>query len=90
MGNQKAGGGMAPDSHTAKSAATSGFTCGVLKDNFPAPGKCYSKSRDAAGPQYKTECPHCGLWTSLPDSASLKVTFILECGLYGHAKRMTE
>jgi hypothetical protein len=92
MGNQKVGGGMNPDSRTAKGAATSEgeLTCGVLKDNFPASGKCYSKTRGAVGSQYKTECKHCGLWASLPDSVSLKVTHILECSLYGYAKRITE
>lgn len=91
MRNQKAVDGMITDNRIEKNTMDKDlFACGVPKDCFPAPGKCYSKLRDAAGSQYKTECQYCGLWASLPDSTSLKVTYILECSLYGHTKRMTE
>lgn len=63
--------------------------CGVTEGTFPL-GKCCSESDFLSGDVYKKKCPHCSIWTSLPDGASLVVTHIFECSLYGYGKRIKE
>lgn len=62
--------------------------CGVAEEAFPQAGKCCSKSTSLAGTVYRQSCPCCSLWSSLPDGASLEVTYIVECTLYGYGKRI--
>lgn len=64
--------------------------CGVVEGVFPCLGKCYIKSNSPSGDIYKRNCPHCSIWTSLPDGASLIITHIFECPLYGYGKRIKE
>ena len=67
-----------------------GCDCGATEGAFPRQGKCCSKIDSLSGDGYKKKCPHCNIWTSLPDGASLAVTHIFECSLYGYGKRIKE
>lgn len=67
-----------------------GSGCGVAAGIFPCPGKCCDKSSSLSGDVYKVICSHCSIWTSLPDGASLAITHIFECSLYGYGKRIKE
>lgn len=64
--------------------------CGVTEENFPCLDKCCSKSDSLSGNVYTKNCPYCSIWTSLPDGASLVITHIFECPLYGYGKRVKE
>jgi len=66
------------------------YGCGVPEGQFPLLGKCCSQSTSISGTVYKDVCRYCSIWSSLPDSASLKVTYIIECSLYGYGKRVKE
>lgn len=67
-----------------------GSDCGVTEGSFPGLGKCYVKNHSLSGDVCKQRCSHCSIWTSLPDGASLAVTSIFECSLYGYGKRIKE
>ena len=67
-----------------------GCDCGVTGGTFPGFNKCCVKSDSPSGDSYKKNCPHCSIWTSLPDGASLKVTHIFECSLHGYGRRVKE
>lgn len=67
-----------------------GSGCGVTEVTFPCLGKCCSKYSSLSGDVYKVICPHCSIWTSLPDGANLVITHIFECLLYGYGKRIKE
>jgi len=64
--------------------------CGVSEERFPCIGKCYSRSSSNLGITCVSECMHCSIWTSLPEGASLAVTQIFGCELYGYDKRIKE
>lgn len=64
--------------------------CGVFEENFPCMCKCYSRSDSTSGVVYKNVCPYCSIWTSLPDGASLEITHIFDCSIFGYGKRMRE
>ena len=64
--------------------------CGVPEEGFPQPEKCCSKGVAISGTVYRKKCPFCSIWTSLPDGASLEVSHIFECTLYGYGKRIKE
>ena len=67
-----------------------GGDCGVSEEGFPQLGKCCAKSASISGSVYQQRCPHCSIWSSLPDGASLEVSHIFECALYGYGKRIKE
>ena len=64
--------------------------CSVDKDSFPCIGKCCQMNKSAVDNFYEAICQRCEVWKSLPDSDSLKVVTIIECGLYGYGKRLEE
>lgn len=64
--------------------------CGVAAGVFPCLGKCCGKSSSLSGEVYNATCPHCKIWTSLPDGANLAITNIFECLLYGYGKRIRQ
>ncbi len=64
--------------------------CGVPENEFPCMDNCFRKSAAAPDGGYEALCPHCGIWTSLPEGAALKVTRIFDCALMGYGKRVTE
>lgn len=67
------------------------FNCGVKEEAFPCLGKCFIKvDYLSSGDVYKLNCNHCKIWTSLPDGASLVVTHIIECSLYGYGRRVKD
>lgn len=69
-----------------------GCTCpwGIPENKFPCMDRCFRQSADAPDGGYETVCPYCGIWTSLPEGAALKVTHIFDCIVCGYGKRMTE
>ncbi len=64
--------------------------CGVAENRFPCDGSCYRKRADLPDGGFEALCPHCGIWTSLPEGAALKVTRIFDCAVCGYGKRITE
>lgn len=64
--------------------------CSIDKDSFPCFEKCCQINKSAVDDFYEAICPHCEVWKSFPDSNSLKVSTIIECGLYGYGKRIEE
>jgi hypothetical protein len=64
--------------------------CGVVEEQFPCIGKCYSKNYSNSGIYCYSKCVHCSIWTSIPDGASLDITHIFGCTLYGYDKRIKE
>ena len=65
-------------------------TCGVTEEGFPCNEICCISSDSGQKQGYTKICSNFTSWISLPDSESLKVTAILECGLYGYGKRISE
>ena len=65
-------------------------TCGVTEEGFPRNEICCICSDSGQGQGYTKLCSNFTSWISLPDSESLKVTAILECGLYGYGKRINK
>lgn len=65
-------------------------TCGVTEEGFPRNEICCICSDYGQGQRYTKICSNFTSWISLPDSESLKVTAILECGLYGYGKRINK
>lgn len=63
---------------------------GVPENKFPCMGSCFRQSADAPDSGCEAICPHCGVWTSLPEGAALKVTCIFDCAVCGYGKRITE
>lgn len=63
---------------------------GIFEKKFPSMDNCFWKSAAVPDGGYKALCPHCGIWTSLPEGAALKVTHIFDCALMGYGKRVTE
>ena len=64
--------------------------CGVPENKFPSIDNCFRKCAAVPDGGYEALCPHCGIWTSLPEGAALKVTRIFDCAVCGYGKRMTE
>lgn len=64
--------------------------CGVPEERFPCSGICYRRSSSDLGITCVSKCRHCRIWTSLPDGASLAVTRIFGCDLYGYDKRIKD
>jgi len=64
--------------------------CGVPEERFPYIGECYLRSISNLGITCGSKCVHCRIWTSLPDGASLTVTRIFGCDLYGYDKRIKD
>lgn len=64
--------------------------CGVTENEFPRMDICFRKSPATPTGLYEALCPHCGIWTSLPEGAALRVTRIFDCALMGYGKRITE
>ena len=64
--------------------------CGVAENEFPCMDNCFRKSAATPDGGYEALCPHCGIWTSLPEGTALKVTHIFDCALTGYSKRRTE
>lgn len=64
--------------------------CGIPENKFPCMDRCFRKSTAVPDGGYEALCPHCGIWTSLPEGAALKVTHIFDCAACGYGKRMTE
>ncbi len=64
--------------------------CGVSEEQFPCIGRCYSRNSSNLRTTCVGKCMHCSIWTSLPDGASLAVTRIFGCNLYGYDKRIKE
>jgi coenzyme F420-reducing hydrogenase gamma subunit len=64
--------------------------CGIPKNKFPCMGSCFRQSAAAPDNDCEAVCPHCGIWTSLPEGVNLKVTRIFDCALMGYGKRITK
>jgi len=64
--------------------------CRVTEEAFPCLGKCCIKNSSLPGDAYKKNCPHCSIWTSLPDGSNLLVAHIFECSQYGYGKRVKD
>jgi len=64
------------------------ISCGVLEEAFPCLQHCCEKLDSLADTAYVRTCPHCVIWTSMPDSADLAVNHIFECLLHGYGKRI--
>ncbi len=64
--------------------------CGITEEGFPCNEICCKSSGSEPGQACTKICANFRSWTSLPDSKSLKVTAILECGLYGYGKRISK
>lgn len=64
------------------------INCGVPEEAFPCLQHCCEKYDSLADIAYGSTCPHCVIWTSMPDSVDLAVNYILECLLYGYGKRI--
>jgi len=64
--------------------------CGVTEESFPQNEICCISSDSGQRQGYTKICTNFKSWTSLPDSTSLKVTAIVECGLYGYGKRISK
>lgn len=62
--------------------------CGVTEEAFPRMGTCCGWAKSVAGMVYSAVCPHCSVWTSLPDGASLAVAHIVECAVWGYGRRV--
>ena len=67
-----------------------GTDCGVDEEYFPTMGKCCGMANSTIAITFQEICPHCSVWTSLPNSVSLEVTTIFECSRYGYGKRKKE
>lgn len=67
-----------------------GHVCGVSGESFPDFVKCCARSTSMLGTSYEERCSCCSIWSSLPDSTSLKIAYILECSLYGYVRRLKE
>lgn len=63
---------------------------GIVENEFPCMDRCFRKSAAVPGDVYETLCPHCSVWTSLPEGSALKVAHIFDCMVCGYGKRMTE
>ncbi len=63
---------------------------GISESQFPYEDSCFRKGAAELGDVYETLCPHCAIWTSLPEGAALKVTRIFECADCGYGKRISE
>lgn len=62
--------------------------CNVKEEDFPRLAVCYSKASSWVGTSYQPICPHCSIWTSPPEGASLIITNIIECTCHGYGKRL--
>ncbi|MDD4169459.1 MAG: hypothetical protein PHD36_04235 [Desulfotomaculaceae bacterium] len=67
-----------------------GHDCGLQEGEFPSPGRCFNKRWTSSGMVYRRACPHCSIWTSLPEGVNLVVANIFECTLLGYVKRVKE
>lgn len=67
-----------------------GKGCGLQEGQFPRARKCFNESRSISGMVYWEDCPHCSIWTSLPEGTDLVITHIFECTLHGYVKRVKE
>lgn len=84
---------MRPSARGPDSSSESPGACrarGVSESQFPCQGKCSNKNVTESGARYEALCPHCSVWTSLPEGAALKVTHIFDCIACGYGKRITE
>jgi hypothetical protein len=64
------------------------MACGVSEDGFPSLHRCCEKIASESEIKYSQSCPYCTVWASMPDSADLIVTHIVECTRYGYGKRI--
>lgn len=64
--------------------------CGVVEGQFPCLGKCCRKRQSLAGTTYEKSCVYCNIWSSLPDSDNLAITYIIGCSLYCYDTRIKE
>lgn len=63
--------------------------CRVSEEQFPHIGKCCRRKVGPGGADYEKICPHCTVWISPPDPATLEIAAIIECPKYGFGKRIT-
>ena len=64
--------------------------CGVTEEQFPRMKICCGRSSTSVRAEFQKTCPNCDIWTSLPDSETLKVATFFECGRYGYSKRLQD
>lgn len=77
---------------TERTTESLGCACphGIPENRFPCMGNCFRQSTATPGRDCEAICPHCGIWTSLPEGTALKVTRIFDCALVGYGKRITK
>lgn len=90
MGNKEGHGGISCGKTLNRDSGTPGCPHGIVESEFPCMDRCFRKSTAVPDGGYEALCPHCGIWTSLPEGAALKVTHIFDCAACGYGKRMTE